>query len=426
MAAIYDALGNYMGDDGAPDPGALTSPSVAPIAGTAPLAGTAPMPAPVTPAVPPMPPPALEQPTDVMSYKLPDGVLGPSTYAEPMMGEGVLMAASAPEGALMQPQQDNGIFSFLNKPGASDSLVAFGSAMLRAPTFGEGLANAADAVTQVAQQYREPTPREIAIARMKGQIAKAARGDTDVNGYEWDLKNRIVGNDGKTYYPGTGPDGMPAFYNIDTKEVVRNVQGGTSDVYSATAQQNRALGVDRGKDLSRVETEVQSADSKISQYDTLLAEIDTAGVGTSVWTQVTGRLAELSGYDVFGIDLSDRGVAQQQIATMNVAASQALRGQGQVTEFERKLLADTLPQMTSDPAAAKRVIEILKKAEQRKIEQYIEYNRRISAGEQIPWTMFVLEYRQRLDQRNAQGSPQSGGTNNSSIFDEADAIVNGN
>ena len=405
MAAIYDAFGNYMGDDGLPEPGALMQPPpVAPIAGTAPLAGTA---APVAPAMPPMPQPALEQPADVMGYGLPEGVLGPSTYAEPIMGEGVLNAAAAPEGALMQPQQDTGLFSFLNKPGASDSLVAFGSAMLRAPTFGEGLANAADAVTTVAQQYREPTPREISLAQLKGKLARAARGQTDVNGYEWDLKNRIVGNDGKTYYPGLGPDGMPAFYNIDTKQVVSNVPGGTSDTYSALAQQNRKTGFETGDQISSFASQVQAAPSKIADYDRMSTMIDTTGFGGDVFNQMFGKFSELSGFDVAGIDLSDRKVMQQQMARMNLASSEALRGQGQVTEAERDLLAKTNITLDMTPEAAKRVLAILKKAEERKIDQWMKYQELKSRGMNVDWTTFVLDYRMKLDaaEGNRTSSP---------------------
>lgn len=405
MAAIYDALGNYIGDDGSPEPGALMQPPpVAPVAGTAPLAGTA---APVAPAIPPMPQPALEQPTDVMGYSLPEGVLGPSTYDEPMMGEGVLMAANAPEGVLMAPEQDTGLFSFLNKPGASDSLVAFGSAMLRAPTFGEGLANAADAVTQVAQQYREPTPREISLAQMRGKLARAASGKTDVNGYEWDLKNRIVGNDGKTYYPGIGPDGMPSFYNIDTKQVVSNVPGGTSDTYSALAQQNRKTGLETGDQISSFAIQVQAAPSKIADYDRMSAMIDTTGFGGDVFNQMFGKFSELSGFDVAGIDLSDRKVMQQQMARMNLASSEALRGQGQVTEAERDLLAKTNITLDMTPEAAKRVLAILKKAEERKIDQWMKYQELKSRGINVDWTTFVLDYRMKLDaaEGNLAASP---------------------
>ena len=433
MAAIYDALGNYMGDDGAPGPGALTPvpapTSVAPLAGTAPISGVAPFQVYPPNVMGPMPPalqvadlnPSMEQPTDIMGYggELPQGALDPNFYGS---DTGALMAPDVIEpGALDGTPVDTGLFSFLNKPGASDSLVAFGSAMLRAPDFNTGLANAADAVTQVAQQYRMPTPREMAIAQMKGRIASAASGNADAQGNQWDLKNPVVGKDGRMYYPGQDAQGNVVFRS-DSGEVVTSVPGMMTPTYSEIANRNRTLGAGQGKEQVAVEAEVLDANSKISQYDNLLSLVDTAGVGTDVWTQVTGRLAELSGMDIGGIDLTDRGVAQQQIASMNVAASAALRGQGQVTEFERKLLADTLPQMTMDPQAAKTVIDILKKAEQRKIDQYLQYQDELARGSTISWTMFQLKYRQKLDasERNTQSS---GGTGNTSIFDEADAIV---
>ena len=409
MAAIYDALGNYMGDDGV-----LSMPFMPAPVSTAPMAGVAPPPAPMMGALQMYPPNTMgaKGPTIDVPYEEPLGLGSLEQYATDTMPMGVLEEASAPEGILMEPPQDTGIFSFLNKPGASDSLVAFGSAMLRAPTFGEGLANAADAVTQVAQQYRMPTPREMAIAQMKGRIASAASGNADAQGNQWDLKNPVVGQDGRMYYPGQDAEGNVVFRS-DSGEVVDSVPGMMTPTYSEIANRNRTLGAGQGKEQVAVENEVLDANSKISQYDNLLSLVDTAGVGTDVWTQVTGRLAELTGMDIAGIDLTDRGIAQQQIASMNVAASAALRGQGQVTEFERKLLANTLPQMTMDPQAAKTVIDILKKAEQRKIDQYLQFQDEVARGSTMSWTMFQLRYRQRLDA--AQGdTPQANPSPNAS------------
>lgn len=397
---LYKVIGGPNGSQEAPQAPAMmgSAVSVAPPAGVAPI------------QAPPMAPQMAPQGASMgMSY-VGNGALNPQPSAPgalnvvPLADASPLMSAAQPE------QPKDGLFSFMNNPGATDSLVAFGSAMLRAPNFNTGLADAADAVNKVAQQYRQPTPREIALAQLRGRLTRAAQGGTDAQGYEWDTKNRIVGDDGNTYYPGMGPDGLPAFYNISNGQIARSVTGGASDTYSAIANQNKKQGFDTGEQISAFEAQVQAAPGKIAGYDALMSTIDTAGVGTDVWTQVTGRLAELTGTNIAGIDIADRGVAQQQIANMNVAASQALKGQGQVTEFERKLLADTLPQMTMNKDAAKTVIDILKKAEQRKIDQYMRYQQLLNSGVRMPWTAFVIQYGQELEAQQGQKNQPKGNT----------------
>ena len=355
MAAIYDALGNYMGDDGLPEPGALMQPPpVAPPAGTAPLAGTAALSAPVAPAMPQMPQTALEQPTDVMGYGLPEGVLGPSTYEEPVMGEGVLMAANAPEGALMQPQQDNGIFSFLNKPGASDSLVAFGSAMLRAPTFGEGLANAADAVKTVAQQYREPTPREISLAQMRGKLARSASGQ-DVPSYQ---KGDIW------YAPGGGayrevfdPTSGSKFMNIQTGQMVQMLpEGSQQRVDSGMGERSR----DEQKMLTGVRDSADKAFSNLQLYDDLESLIPTSGTGPDVVSQAKRGFVQATGIDLEGVDLSDMQVVNSLVRQLELQMAESQRGLGQLTEAERDIIRQSLVTLDSNPQAIRQIIGTLR------------------------------------------------------------------
>lgn len=367
MAAIYDALGNYIGDDGSPEPGALMQPPpVAPVAGTAPLAGTA---APVAPAIPPMPQPALEQPTDVMGYSLPEGVLGPSTYDEPMMGEGVLMAANAPEGVLMAPEQDTGLFSFLNKPGASDSLVAFGSAMLRAPTFGEGLANAADAVTQVAQQYREPTPREIALAQMRGKLARAASGQDGPSYQKGDI---WYAPGGRAYREVFDPASGSKFMDIQTGQMVNMLpEGSQQRVDSGVGERSR----DEQKMLTNVRDAADKAFSNIQLYDDLETLIPTSGTGPDVVSQAKRGFVQATGIDLEGVDLSDMQVVNSLVRQLELQMAESQRGLGQLTEAERDIIRQSLVTLDTNPQAIRQIIGTLRgRAEkaQRLYEEWID------------------------------------------------------
>ena len=436
MAAIYDALGNYMGDDGSPALGALMQPPpVAPPAGTAPLAGTAALSAPVAPAMPQMPQPALEQPTDVMGYGLPEGVLGPSSYAEPVMGEGVLMAASAPEGVLMQPQQDSGIFSFLNKPGASDSLVAFGSAMLRAPTFGEGLANAADAVTTVAQQYREPTPREISLAQLKGRMARAASGQSGYRpgqaGYADGryIASRFNEQTGLTEYQ--MPDGS----------ITTTMPEGFTDRVAANVGEENTFD---SKAYNADWTTLQAVKKNINQYDTMISLAPNVNAGGDVVNRLKRSVNAFLGTD-FGADLSDTQYFEKLNNDAQLEVAQGQKGLGQFTEMERQIVARSLPNVDTREATIIQVAARLKVQAQIKDEMITNWaamppeDKRRYGGYRSYVASTLKDYQNQYESRyeqeiasiaagRGQGTPQKSGaaSGNPTIFDEADAIVNGN
>ena len=85
-------------------------------------------------------------------------------------------AVSQDPGTYGQMPEAEKKYSFMDNPGASDAMVAFGAAMLKAPDFNQGLGDAALAVNQVAKQYRMPTEQDYARAKMLGMTARLARG----------------------------------------------------------------------------------------------------------------------------------------------------------------------------------------------------------------------------------------------------------
>lgn len=362
MAAIYDALGNYMGDDGLPE-GMLNqrptpAPPVAPPAGVAPIAGNAPFQVYPPNVMGPMPPalavadlnPSLEDPVDVTGAP---GALDPAAaYADPEMDPGALNAADVPEGVLMEPPQDDGLFSFLNKPGASDSLVAFGSAMLRGNTFGEGLANAADAVTQVAQQYRMPTPREIAIAQMKGKLAQTAQGGGSLQkGDIW------YAPDGRAYREMFDPASGSRFMDVQTGETVNMLpQGATQRVDSGVGERQR----DEQKMLTGVRDSADKAFSNLQLYDDLESLIPTSGTGPDVVSRAKRGFVQATGIDIEGVDLSDMQVVNSLVRQLELQMAESQRGLGQLTEAERDIIRQSLVTLDSNPQAIRQIIGTLR------------------------------------------------------------------
>lgn len=429
MAAIYDALGNYMGDDGAPGPGALTPvpapTSVAPLAGTAPISGVAPFQVYPPNVKGPMPPalqvadlnPSMEQPTDIMGYggEIPQGALDPNFYGS---DTGALMAPDVIEpGALDGTPVDTGLFSFLNKPGASDSLVAFGSAMLRAPDFNTGLANAADAVTQVAQQYRMPTPREMAIAQMKGKIAQASQG----GGGSLQKGDIWYSPDGRAYREVFDPASGSKFMDIQSGEMVTMLpQGSAQRVDSGVGERQR----DEQKMLTSVRDAADKAFSNLQLYDDLEALIPTAGTGPDVVSQAKRGFVQATGIDLEGVDLSDMQVVNSLVRQLELQMAESQRGLGQLTEAERDIIRQSLVTLDSNPQAIRQIIGTLRGRAEKAQRLYEEWLDMPSDVKQADYngSFETFAYRWKKANSGPRNAPNAG-SGNTSIFDEADAIV---
>lgn len=430
MAAIYDALGNYMGDDGAPGPGALTPvpapTSVAPLAGTAPISGVAPFQVYPPNVKGPMPPalqvadlnPSMEQPTDIMGYggELPQGALDPNFYGS---DTGALMAPDVIEPGALDgaPPQDTGLFSFLNKPGASDSLVAFGSAMLRAPDFNTGLANAADAVTQVAQQYRMPTPREMAIAQMKGKIAQASQG----GGGSLQKGDIWYSPDGRAYREVFDPASGSRFMDIQSGEMVTMLpQGSAQRVDSGVGERQR----DEQKMLTSVRDAADKAFSNLQLYDDLEALIPTAGTGPDVVSQAKRGFVQATGIDLEGVDLSDMQVVNSLVRQLELQMAESQRGLGQLTEAERDIIRQSLVTLDSNPQAIRQIIGTLRGRAEKAQRLYEEWLDMPSDVKQADYngSFETFAYRWKKANSGPRNAPNAG-SGNTSIFDEADAIV---
>lgn len=429
MAAIYDALGNYMGDDGSPGPGALTPvpapTSVAPLAGTAPISGVAPFQVYPPNVMGPMPPalqvadlnPSMEQPTDIMGYggELPQGALDPNFYGS---DTGALMAPDVIEpGALDGTPVDTGLFSFLNKPGASDSLVAFGSAMLRAPDFNTGLANAADAVTQVAQQYRMPTPREMAIAQMKGKIAQASQG----GGGSLQKGDIWYSPDGRAYREVFDPASGSKFMDIQSGEMVTMLpQGSAQRVDSGVGERQR----DEQKMLTSVRDAADKAFSNLQLYDDLESLIPTAGTGPDVVSQAKRGFVQATGIDLEGVDLSDMQVVNSLVRQLELQMAESQRGLGQLTEAERDIIRQSLVTLDSNPQAIRQIIGTLRGRAEKAQRLYEEWLDMPSDVKQADYngSFETFAYRWKKANSGPRNAPNAG-SGNTSIFDEADAIV---
>lgn len=284
-----------------------------------------------------------------------------------------------------------GKFSFMDNPGASDAMVAFGAAMLKAPTFSEGLGNAALAVNQVAQKYRMPTEADYARAKQLGMIRQIASGKaTTPGGVSVDRSNLYRDADGNTWFDATGPNGEAGLYNQDTGEFsTGGVPGLTRDVYDyGSNRSRRAAGKDADIEAEFVE-KIPGIASTASQFDQLykLAADDTTGIDSSFSTRVARQLTTISpeiGQYFTGLDpnnITEFNNRIQQAALQY--ASNSFKGQGQVTENEREMINRAVGQPgTLTKQSAMLVFKIMRDAEIRKLEMYRNWSRNADLREQ--------------------------------------------
>lgn len=266
-----------------------------------------------------------------------------------------------------EPANDHGMFSFMNKPGASDAMVAFGASMLKAPDFNTGLADGALAVNQVAREQRMPTKQEIAKALLKGRLLRAANGQS--------LKRF---QQGQTYI---GPDGVTTYNQIfdnNTGQMVYE-NANTGERLSAMPPgsiriQNSGIGEDMKIDkkaLEEARVNANVAYTQEQQFKALDKMIPTSGINQGIVADTKRQITKLLGRNVFeGYDPTDITTVEKTLSDFELGLAQTQKGLGQFTEMERMIVRQALPQLDSNPLAFKRILGVLTAKAHRSQEVY--------------------------------------------------------
>jgi hypothetical protein len=267
----------------------------------------------------------------------------------------------ADAGALTQAQRpQDGLFSFMDKPGATDSLVAFGSAMLRAPNFNEGLANAAEAVNKVAAQYRPISEVEINNLRQRAEIEAMLRAESqppDQNVVQLQKGDIWYSPDGRAYREVFDPSVGSSYQDVNTGEMVRMLpQGSQQRVDSAMGERSTAN--------AKLETEARDnalkAFTDIQTYDSMLEMLPASGAGPDVISGAKRQFVSLTGIDLDSVNLKDMQTVNKLSRDLELSLAQTQRGLGQFTEMERKIVREALPSLDTNPAAFRSMIEMLR------------------------------------------------------------------
>ncbi len=373
MVAIYDPLGNYLGDDGTVSSSPRPSPAPA---GSLNLYKAI---APNAPVVAPMAEPQVSNVADKgpmlsQAPSVPKGPMGMS-----FVGSGALNQMPAPQepGALsptavpladtgaLSPSsapRDGGLFSFMDKPGATDSLVAFGSAMLRASNFNEGLANAAQAVNKVAQQYRPLSEVEINNLRQRAEIQAMLNRTVDPPEQQTPTQasvndNRPVygnlpGRPREMFYPTTLPDGTFGFTQASSGSFVSSIENALRPEDDAAKYNSKNVAKAREDAL----TEAIAASSNANKFESVATSFDEAGGGAGYADALRRYSAEALGMDILGVNVSKKQEVDKFLRDLELGQAQTQRGLGQLTEAERSIIREALPSIKDDPRAFKRIM----------------------------------------------------------------------
>ena len=309
-------------------------------------------------------------------------------------------------------------YSFMDNPGASDAMVAFGAAMLKAPSFNQGLGDAALAVNQVAKSYRMPAEADYARAKQLGTVARIARGGSITDptqaggGIEVDQKTSFYGPDDKLYWAAQGPDGPGVWDTAAQQFIPGGVPGLQRATDSGIGYNNRNDSKLDGEAQQQAFIEAQSAQSFLSQLNEIKSVRPTAGVGLDKVTQTARRLTELTGMSFDNIDPSSISTMEAGVRQMALDWSQKMRGQGQVTESERQMIADMMPKAAMDPASFDRLVAVLERVQKRKIDLANEWFGNVQANRQQygSFRNFALQRMEQMEQQTPLSQPPSGGS----------------
>lgn len=251
---------------------------------------------------------------------------------------------------------------FMSNPGSSDALLAFGAAMLGAPNFNAGLGAAGQAFGNALKPYEKMSDAEkerlLFQAKLKAKIAReSSSGSSGSGSSKWRNIGIIQNADGTQ---------SSVRFNDATNEQIEVPMNGIRAQDSATGSEARKAGslsaVQRDEDFKLI----NEASGRIATFDRALDLIDEGGVGSDWYTQLQRKAALGTGLDLGPIKVSSASELDTYMAQIELDASKAIKGQGQVTEFERKIIQASKGKITSDPKALKKVLGVLRDIEVRR------------------------------------------------------------
>ena len=314
---------------------------------------------------------------------------GPQGYDPAQGGQDAFL--SQPQ-APQQAPVDDSIMGRLSRPGVADGFLALGSGLLSGRNMADGIGKAAQGFQGALKVSRDEDFRQQEMG-LKREDMGLRRDDLSLRrdeakarlGYQnasLDLKRQQIAQaqaatrnqSAGTFY---GPDGtvFQAVFSPGTATGYQYRNAVTGEL-AATLPQGavraedsamRSYNQQDGKDAQAFITSASQAPANISRINGLRSVLATSGAGGSVMDMLTRGLVQASGRDVGSVNAADMDTAKAYLSQLELGASELMKGQGQITESERKILRDSVGSIRSNPVALQRILSVMEQAEQRKM-----------------------------------------------------------
>lgn len=291
--------------------------------------------------------------------------------------------------------------SFWNNPAATDSLLAFGGAMLQAPNFNAGLGAGAQAVQASMQNHAMPNAAEMARMAMKTNQLKelaslkgSSGGGTTISMGAQGIENGYddEGHSIPRYYD-KNLDSI-VYVNPDGTKTREKPAGWVRDSDSEVGRQS----AQNIKNMEKFQEGVGLARKELGQIDAMEQKFVRAGGGPGVLKAAARNIASLLGTDIPGyVDLADRDTIDMFLTSKELIEARGQRGLGQLTEGERKIIRRSLPAMHTSEEAFMDMMQVFREAQQRKINTYSDWQemspaeRRAYKGDINAYELSVLD-----------------------------------
>lgn len=305
------------------------------------------------------------------------------------------------------PKRHGFLHKLTDRPGGRDALMAFGAALLSAPTFAQGMG-------QGIMAYQ---------AALRAGEDRAKKNSQPVNNSEFErIVDPVTGE--VTYRPnkdiqdrndevlGKKATNAQALQNLRDNSYFKRLelQLGTTraitqmQIDASNGRQDAQLAMERYKadlqadatlaaariahpDPSTVRSKfdlkaeddygnlAMSAPENISMYDQMesLLTHGHTGAGPGMMSAAARALAKGLGMDIAGVNVGDNQILEQGYKTLELRRASLLQGQGALSDAERRILSQSVPSIQTDPKAAAELMRTMRAIEQRRQQIFSEW-----------------------------------------------------
>ena len=315
--------------------------------------------------------------------------------------------------------------SWFNKRSSSDALTAFGAAMLKAPTFNQGLGDAALAVNNVDKQYRMPSAQDIARAKVQSQMSAYAYGLHPQKQYHqgqtmwtpqgvWQsVWSSITGQDEwqgpKGEHQPNAPEGGVPFQGTGMREAVKAAAADETSLFTRS---------------QAAQIQLPTIDKEIS-----LIKSGTTGVGTDAISQLKRTIVNTTGMSFLGVEPKDMNELTKMFANGLLESAQGQKGLGALSDGERALIEKANASSGSNPDAILELLQVQRQRLKRITSMQDAWSSKRSEGATTAgYRDFANNFTQEWDASHpltwGGDTTGKGAPNTKSILDAADKIVN--